>query len=240
MFIILYFNDMTLLTLFINGALSALGALTCYNLIKEYIPIFIQRKMFGNDQCKVSNDPIPEPMGVICAAVYLIVMFVFIPFPFVEWVETELAFKVTIIYIYIYIYIYISLTTCCFIVKSLGCICVLYHVGMSTAVFKVSDLKLFGDIILKTFSVFGILYRRDFLKDDERWIEINNLTILNMILKFTGPLHEESLTNLLLFIQIICSCFAFFSKKNGYINGDLYCSSILHYITDHIEPASVT
>ncbi|KAK6754193.1 hypothetical protein RB195_013288 [Necator americanus] len=60
----------------------------------EYIPIFIKRKMYGNDQCKKSNDPIPEPMGVICAAVYLIVMFLFIPFPFVEWLGTEKVFNV--------------------------------------------------------------------------------------------------------------------------------------------------
>lgn len=38
-----------------------------------------------------SNAPVPEPMGVICAAVYLIVMFLFIPFPFIEWIGTEWA-----------------------------------------------------------------------------------------------------------------------------------------------------
>ncbi|KHJ82138.1 hypothetical protein OESDEN_18170 [Oesophagostomum dentatum] len=31
-------------------------------------------------------------MGVICAAVYLIVMFLFIPFPFAEWLGTESVF----------------------------------------------------------------------------------------------------------------------------------------------------
>ncbi|VDP08414.1 unnamed protein product [Heligmosomoides polygyrus] len=34
-------------------------------------------------------------MGVICAAVYLIVMFLFIPFPFIEWIGTETAFPYT-------------------------------------------------------------------------------------------------------------------------------------------------
>ncbi|CAI2352959.1 unnamed protein product [Caenorhabditis sp. 36 PRJEB53466] len=48
--------------------------------------------MYGNDQCKVSNAPVPEPMGVICAAVYLIVMFVFIPIPFLEWIGHEAEF----------------------------------------------------------------------------------------------------------------------------------------------------
>uniref|UniRef100_A0A8R1IS50 UDP-N-acetylglucosamine--dolichyl-phosphate N-acetylglucosaminephosphotransferase n=1 Tax=Caenorhabditis japonica TaxID=281687 RepID=A0A8R1IS50_CAEJA len=37
----------------------------------------------------VSNAPVPEPMGVICAAVYLIVMFIFIPIPFLEWIGNE-------------------------------------------------------------------------------------------------------------------------------------------------------
>ncbi|KAK6045573.1 glycosyltransferase, group 4 family [Cooperia oncophora] len=44
------------------------------------------------------------------------------------------------------------------------------------------------------------------------WQEINNLTILNLVLKFTGPLHEQTLTNVLLSIQVICSVFAFFVR----------------------------
>ncbi|PAV75235.1 hypothetical protein WR25_05210 [Diploscapter pachys] len=73
------------------GTNRAIGAFVCNRLVKEYIPIFIQRKMYGNDQCKVSNDPVPEPMGVICAAVYLIVMFLFIPFPFFKWIGGDLS-----------------------------------------------------------------------------------------------------------------------------------------------------
>uniref|UniRef100_A0A8R1DVV2 UDP-N-acetylglucosamine--dolichyl-phosphate N-acetylglucosaminephosphotransferase n=1 Tax=Caenorhabditis japonica TaxID=281687 RepID=A0A8R1DVV2_CAEJA len=80
---------MSLISLFINAGLSVGGAVICYRLILDYIPIFIARKMYGNDQCKVSNAPVPEPMGVICAAVYLIVMFIFIPIPFLEWIGNE-------------------------------------------------------------------------------------------------------------------------------------------------------
>ncbi|KHJ79597.1 glycosyltransferase, group 4 family, partial [Oesophagostomum dentatum] len=83
---------MSSLSTAVNGVLSLLGFMACKSLIQEYIPIFVQRKMYGNDQCKKSNDPIPEPMGVICAAVYLIVMFLFIPFPFAEWLGTESVF----------------------------------------------------------------------------------------------------------------------------------------------------
>ncbi|KJH52163.1 glycosyltransferase, group 4 family [Dictyocaulus viviparus] len=83
---------MTTLTVLMNAVLSTLGYFACKSLIKEYIPIFIQRKMYGKDQCKGTDEPIPEPMGVISAAVYLIIMFLFIPFPFVEWIGSELEF----------------------------------------------------------------------------------------------------------------------------------------------------
>lgn len=45
-----------------------------------------------NQTHQVSNAPVPEPMGVICAAVYLIVMFFFIPFPFFQWIGNEETF----------------------------------------------------------------------------------------------------------------------------------------------------
>uniref|UniRef100_A0A914VW94 UDP-N-acetylglucosamine--dolichyl-phosphate N-acetylglucosaminephosphotransferase n=1 Tax=Plectus sambesii TaxID=2011161 RepID=A0A914VW94_9BILA len=77
-------------TLLVNCALSALGGFLSYRMIKEFIPIFLQRGMHGNDQCKVSNDKVPEPLGVVTAAVYLIVMFLFIPFPFFQWTTSEI------------------------------------------------------------------------------------------------------------------------------------------------------
>ncbi|CAJ0925608.1 unnamed protein product, partial [Mesorhabditis belari] len=83
---------MSLFTITTNCLLSLLGGFVSLKLIQEYIPIFIQRGHYGNDQCKVSNAPIPEPMGVITAAVYLIIMFIFIPFPLLEWTYTERLF----------------------------------------------------------------------------------------------------------------------------------------------------
>ncbi|ETN78153.1 glycosyltransferase, group 4 family [Necator americanus] len=85
-------------------------------------------------------------------------------------------------------------------------------VGMSKAEFKESDLKMLGKLALRLFSSFGLLHSRSFERDGERWQEINNLTILNLVLKFAGPLHEKTLTNVLLSIQIICSLFAFFVR----------------------------
>ncbi|RCN29135.1 glycosyltransferase, group 4 family [Ancylostoma caninum] len=341
----------------VNAVLSVVGYFACGSLIKEYIPIFIQRKMYGNDQCKKSNDPIPEPMGVICAAVYLIVMFVFIPVPFAVWLGTEavfpypkfLAFLSALISICTAILLgfaddvldlkwrhklafptlsslpilmvyYVSgvnglesgqalviamsvvtfnliqvnrledqqwdhLLSLYFLIPFLSCTLALYQlnkyparvfvgdtfcywagmtlavvsilghfsktmilflipqvfnflysipqlfklvpcprhrlpkfdpesdtVGMSKAEFKESDLKLLGTFTLKLFSAFGLLHSRTFERDGERWQEINNLTVLNLVLKFAGPLHERTLTNVLLSIQVVCSLFAFFVR----------------------------
>uniref|UniRef100_A0A0M3INM1 UDP-N-acetylglucosamine--dolichyl-phosphate N-acetylglucosaminephosphotransferase n=1 Tax=Ascaris lumbricoides TaxID=6252 RepID=A0A0M3INM1_ASCLU len=85
-------------------------------------------------------------------------------------------------------------------------------VGMSFATFKSNDLKPLGALILRIFETFGLLHRRTFKKDEESWIEINNLTVVNLVLKIQGPMHERSLTKCLLAIQIISSLFAFFVR----------------------------
>ncbi|VDK58555.1 unnamed protein product [Anisakis simplex] len=65
---------MTILGLVASLLLSCAGCFFTYHAILEYIPIFVQRKMCGKDQCKAISKPIPEPIGVISAAVYLVVM----------------------------------------------------------------------------------------------------------------------------------------------------------------------
>ncbi|TKR86448.1 hypothetical protein L596_011040 [Steinernema carpocapsae] len=82
-------------------------------------------------------------------------------------------------------------------------------VGMSFAEFKASEVKALGRIALKIFSILGFLHREDFVKDGEAWIRINNLTILNLILKFTGPMREDNLTKTFLGVQIAFSILAF-------------------------------
>lgn len=67
-------------------ALSLCGGALTARLIREFIPIFISRGHAGEDRLKKSPRPkIPEPMGVVTATVYLMVMFVFIPLPFYGW-----------------------------------------------------------------------------------------------------------------------------------------------------------
>ncbi|VDL74301.1 unnamed protein product [Nippostrongylus brasiliensis] len=401
----------------VNFGLSIVAYWACRSLIHEYIPIFLQRKMYGNDQCKKSNDPVPEPMGVICAAVYLVIMFLFIPFPFVEWIDSEHTFPYTkflaflsalisictaillgfaddvldlkwrhklvfptlsslpILMVYYvsgssttvvipslvrsllssvigsdvpnsidisilyYVFMCMVVVFCTnainilagvnglesgqaivialsvvvfnvvqinrldeswdhtlslyFLLPFLACTWALYmfnkyparvfvgdtfcywagmtlavvsilghfsktmilflipqvfnflysipqlfklvpcprhrlprynaetdKVGMSTAVFKESELKLPGKIALELFSTFGLLWSRRFEKDGVRWMEINNLTILNLVLKFAGPLHESMLTNVLLSIQVACSVVAFLIRF--YLSSFLY------------------
>lgn len=111
---------------------------------------------------------------------------------------------------------------------------------MSLVQFKETELKFLGKLSIWLFSTFGILYKREFIKDDEkyvlkrftlremskagcyrielefilsslvfRWIEINNMTILNLILKFTGPLYEHQLANVFLGLQLFGSILAF-------------------------------
>ncbi|CAD6198364.1 unnamed protein product [Caenorhabditis auriculariae] len=402
---------MSLISLLLNAALSGVGSWICYRLILSYIPIFIQRKMYGNDQCKVSNDPVPEPMGVICAAVYLIVMFLFIPVPFFEWIGADIIFPyarllailsglisistaillgfaddmldlrwrhkllfptlsslpllmvyyvsgnsttvivpsvlrtflssagfpfvvpvtVNIFYLY-YVFMGMVIVFCTnainilaginglesgqsvviafsiivfnivqlvrvdaqywhhlvslyFLIPFASITLVLYHfnkypakvfVGdtfcywagmtlavvsilghfsktlmlflipqtfnflysipqlfhfvpcprhrlpkfdaesdklfMSTAVFKKSELKSLGKISLTVFRLAGLLYQREFEKDGETWLEINNLTIINLVLKFCGPMKESRLTLTLLGLQVLGSFFAFFVR----------------------------
>jgi len=81
---------------------------------------------------------------------------------------------------------------------------------MSMAVFKEEELKVLGDICLRIFSLFGLTRVKRFSGDDEvQMVECNNLTLINLILKMFGPMHERTLTLVLLTIQIFCSAIAF-------------------------------
>jgi len=55
-------------------------------------------------------------------------------------------------------------------------------------------------------------FQVEYEKDGEMYVECNNLTLINLMLKFFGPMHEQSLTILLILIQIIFSFIAFFIR----------------------------
>ncbi|KAK5624920.1 hypothetical protein RRF57_000636 [Xylaria bambusicola] len=64
-------------------ALSGLAFAATYATIKWLGPTFIKAGLKGRDLSKVNNSNyLPECMGAICAIVYLLIIIVFIPFPF--------------------------------------------------------------------------------------------------------------------------------------------------------------
>lgn len=63
-------------------ALSFLAFSVCYSMIRSLGPRFIAAGFSGRDMSKSSRPLLPECMGAVCAAVYLIAVIVFIPFPF--------------------------------------------------------------------------------------------------------------------------------------------------------------
>jgi UDP-N-acetylglucosamine--dolichyl-phosphate N-acetylglucosaminephosphotransferase len=69
--------------------------------------------------------------------------------------------------------------------------------------FKKKDLKTLGWLMLRFFSATKFIKYREFkMNDDEIMISTTNFTIINTVLCWCGPLHEETLTRILLLIQV--------------------------------------
>jgi UDP-N-acetylglucosamine--dolichyl-phosphate N-acetylglucosaminephosphotransferase len=63
-------------------ALSGIAFSASYAMIRWLGPTFMKAGLKGKDMSKVHRKEIPETMGAICAVVYLLIIIVFIPFPF--------------------------------------------------------------------------------------------------------------------------------------------------------------
>lgn len=63
-------------------ALSFAAFALCYAMIRWLGPTFMKAGFRGRDLSKTNKIEIPECMGAVCAAVYLLTIIVFIPFPF--------------------------------------------------------------------------------------------------------------------------------------------------------------
>lgn len=63
-------------------ALSFAAFSLCYAMIRWLGPTFMKAGFRGRDLSKTNKIEIPECMGAVCAAVYLLTIIVFIPFPF--------------------------------------------------------------------------------------------------------------------------------------------------------------
>lgn len=63
-------------------AFSGIAFSSTYSMIRWLGPTFMRAGLKGRDLSKRDRKEIPETMGAICAVVYLLVIIVFIPFPF--------------------------------------------------------------------------------------------------------------------------------------------------------------
>ncbi|XP_062499331.1 UDP-N-acetylglucosamine--dolichyl-phosphate N-acetylglucosaminephosphotransferase-like [Corticium candelabrum] len=81
--------------------------------------------------------------------------------------------------------------------------------GMSYAHFKKSDVGQGGQIIIKILSLLHLATVQNDLGEDGQEMRINNLTLINLIIKLCGPMKENKLTIVVLCIQIFGSIVAF-------------------------------
>ncbi|XP_072774331.1 UDP-N-acetylglucosamine--dolichyl-phosphate N-acetylglucosaminephosphotransferase isoform X1 [Taeniopygia guttata] len=70
--------------LLINLGGSLLGFAATLTLIPAFKDHFLAARLFGQDLNKTSRRPVPEAQGVISGAVFLIILFCFIPVPFLR------------------------------------------------------------------------------------------------------------------------------------------------------------
>ncbi|CAB1419985.1 unnamed protein product [Pleuronectes platessa] len=81
--------------------------------------------------------------------------------------------------------------------------------GMSYSKFKRKDLSSLGLLILKVAELLKLLEVQRAEEGDDDFIECNNMTLINLVLKLLGPIHERNLTVIMLTIQVIGSAAAF-------------------------------
>ena len=70
---------------------------------------------------------------------------------------------------------------------------------MSRATFKTSDLPTLGQLVFKLFVLLKLI---DVEEKENGEVSINNLTIINFVLKIVGPTHEATLTHYIILTQV--------------------------------------
>ena len=73
---------------------------------------------------------------------------------------------------------------------------------MSYSKFKTSDLNPIGRLILDILSIFRMADVQHGIGEDKLYTQVNNLTLINFVIKVLGPVHERNLTLIMLFIQV--------------------------------------
>ncbi|KAK8750069.1 hypothetical protein OTU49_015222 [Cherax quadricarinatus] len=82
----------------------------------------------------------------------------------------------------------------------------------SVAKFKVKEIKKPLLIVLRLLANLGFVNFEESLGEDGEMCQVNNLTLINLMLIKLGPQHESSLTNKLLMLQVLSSGLAFFIR----------------------------
>ncbi|XP_014216254.1 UDP-N-acetylglucosamine--dolichyl-phosphate N-acetylglucosaminephosphotransferase [Copidosoma floridanum] len=76
----------------------------------------------------------------------------------------------------------------------------------SVTVFKKSELNILAKFVMWIFRTSKLV---DWKEDDRGVVTCNNLTIINFVLLYAGPLREEALTTMLILIQVAGTLLAF-------------------------------
>ncbi|CAH1174200.1 unnamed protein product [Phaedon cochleariae] len=76
---------------------------------------------------------------------------------------------------------------------------------ISTTVFRYSELGVLGKISISLFKLFRLVR----WQEKGGYVYTNNLTLINLVLYYLGPMHEAKLTSVLIGIQIFFTCLAF-------------------------------
>ena len=82
----------TILLLLISVILSILALLATNHIIPKFFDMFIKANLYGIDMCKSGKQKIPEAMGVLSGCIFLITLFLFIPFPFSRFIFHQSRF----------------------------------------------------------------------------------------------------------------------------------------------------
>ncbi|CAK6448694.1 unnamed protein product [Pipistrellus nathusii] len=80
---------------------------------------------------------------------------------------------------------------------------------MSYSKFKTKSLSFLGTFILKVAASLQLVTVRPSEDEDGAFTECNNMTLINLLLKVFGPMHERNLTLLLLLLQVLGSAVTF-------------------------------
>ena len=74
--------------------------------------------------------------------------------------------------------------------------------GMSYARFKTSQMNSLGALAFHVFRILRIVDVKYEKGEDGEYVEMSNLTLINLVLKFVGPTNEGKLTKIMLSLQV--------------------------------------